>query len=618
MARKSRANWGRKQAFVRPEGQIRQSQVVTTFGPGAMVDLIDHAVLVGDLDFWSYDSSRTMGGANIILDERLRDSLIKKGVELDAERCFLEPPVGDDSMPTRSSGVQVVEFPQWFVCQNPKCRALVKSNALETKGGRYVHRCDNRKQSECVPVRFVLTCRKGHVEDFRWIDFAHQGQGRCASPSLRLLEGETGDFSEIRVVCACGKSQALIKATVKEAAPTCRGDRPWLGSEGKEACDEKLRLLVRTASNGYFPQVVSALSIPDPGRELLDAVNSIWDVLKAATPETLPAFRTIPKVKEKLKDYADASVLAVVAERQSESRRPREPLRTAEFKTFVSQKPEALGDLPPAEEIFFARTIVPKGGLPPKTVPVVLAHKLREVRVQVGFTRIEPATADLQGEYDVGVESAKVGLTPNWLPASEMRGEGVFLQLDEGAVKAWEERPFVAAREKELEAGYRAWTSEMEKHPPFPGARFYMLHSLSHLLISAISLECGYAASALRERIYCSPPGAEDQAMAAILLTTGTAGTEGTLGGLVEQGRRIGAHLRRAWDLGVLCSSDPVCGAHSPKDDHEERFLEGAACHGCLFVAECSCERFNRYLDRALVVPTIGHDPALAFFGERP
>jgi hypothetical protein len=69
-------------------------------------------------------------------------------------------------------------------------------------------------------------------------------------------------------------------------------------------------------------------------------------------------------------------------------------------------------------------------------------------------------------------------------------------------------------------------------------------------------------------------------------------------------------------ELGSLCSNDPVCSAHSPENDLAERYLEGAACHGCLYIAECSCERFNRYLDRALVVPVIGRDPALSFFGD--
>lgn len=101
--------------------------------------------------------------------------------------------------------------------------------------------------------------------------------------------------------------------------------------------------------------------------------------------------------------------------------------------------------------------------------------------------------------------------------------------------------------------------------------------------------------------------------MAALLLLTGTPGSEGTLGGLVDQGRRLQEHLARALGMGGLCSNDPVCAAHSPAGDLSERFREGAACHGCLFVAECSCERFNQYLDRALVVPVIGI-PDAAFF----
>ena len=75
--------------------------------------------------------------------------------------------------------------------------------------------------------------------------------------------------------------------------------------------------------------------------------------------------------------------------------------------------------------------------------------------------------------------------------------------------------------------------------------------------------------------------------------------------------------LDHARKLGALCSNDPVCASHSPKNDPSERHLEGAACHGCLFQAECSCERFNLFLDRALVVPTIGHD-GLAFFEAHP
>lgn len=103
--------------------------------------------------------------------------------------------------------------------------------------------------------------------------------------------------------------------------------------------------------------------------------------------------------------------------------------------------------------------------------------------------------------------------------------------------------------------------------------------------------------------------------MAAILFSTGTTGSEGTLGGLIEQGRRIHAHLSRAIEQGKLCSNDPICAYHDPSQDPTERYLEGAACHGCLFIAEPSCEQYNRFLDRALVVPTLGYQEVSFFEG---
>jgi len=619
MARGSRSDRSRRgrRGQKPPEGKIRRSQVVTTYGPGAMIDLVHQAVLVGGLDFWSRPTDPAL------MAPRLRDAIAERfrplGWELSEEAAFFQPPQGDDKQPSPHVGIQALEFPRWFVCQNPPCRALVHSSGLETRAGRYRHDCSRTQSGECVPVRFVAACPRGHLEEFPWVWFAHSQRGSvCPGPSLRLLEGATGDFSEISVECAaCGASAGMAAALVKHFLPLCRGHRPWLGEEGQDSCDQPLRLLVRTASNAYFAQVVSALSVPEKGRELEEAVQGVWDVLKAATAEVLPAFRQIPKVDGALASYSDSEILAVVEALRRGEAVARAALRTAEFQQFVAQPMERPGEGPGEDEEFYARAVRPRGALPPGIARIVLARKLREVRAQVGFTRIAPTLPDLEGEFDLNVQSAPLGLATDWLPATEIRGEGVFLQLDEAAVRQWEERPEVQARGRELLSGYQSWLTGVPVAPPFPGVRFYLLHSLSHLLLSAISLECGYSASAIRERIYCAPAEVAVP-MAALLLSTGSSGTEGTLGGLVQQGLDLPEHLGRAWDLGLLCSSDPVCGAHSPDRDPEERFLEGAACHGCLFLAECSCERFNHYLDRALVVPTLGQPAALAFFAERP
>jgi hypothetical protein len=601
-----------------PEGRIRRSQIVTTFGPGAMVDLINDAVLVAGLDFWRFDP-RT--GPTPVQEPRLRAQLAKKlqkaGRPLRVDNAFLAPPIGLDASPDQRCGIQALVFPHWFVCQNPTCRALVRaSDGLVLKSAKYVHVC-GRTESATVPVRFVSTCKRGHLDDFPWLFFAHRGPNQCAAPRLSLHEGATGDFSTIEVRCSCGASRRMKDASIAKANPRCRGRRPWLGGEGTEECTEPQHLLVRTASNSYFTQVESAVSIPDPSEAVRAKVESVWDVLESATADDLPVLRKVKKVKPALEGLSDADVLDAIRAIRTGDTSTGESLRTPEFRQFLAQPEEHPGELPSGDEDFFARHCIPEGGLPKAVARVVLAHKLREVRVQVGFTRIDSASADMQGEYDLGVRTAPLGLQTDWLPAVEIRGEGIFLQLDEEAVRAWEKRDAVMARAKQLLAGYDTWASKLGiDAAPFPGARFYLLHSLAHLLIGALSLECGYAASAIRERIYCAP--ADDGVpMAAILLSTGTPGTEGTLGGLVEQGRRIRAHLRRAFELGVLCSSDPVCAAHDPAKDPTERWLEGAACHGCLFVAECSCERFNKYLDRALVVPTIGHE-GVAFFGEPP
>ncbi|MNO80614.1 hypothetical protein D3C76_718260 [compost metagenome] len=137
-----------------------------------------------------------------------------------------------------------------------------------------------------------------------------------------------------------------------------------------------------------------------------------------------------------------------------------------------------------------------------------------------------------------------------------------------------------------------------------------MLHTLAHLLIRELALECGYNAASIRERIYAEVN--EDGSQCGFIIYTAAADSDGTLGGLVELGkpenleRLLVQALRRA----RICSSDPLCAEHDPRKD---RSLHAAACHACSFVAETSCERGNRYLDRAMVVPTFENAKA-AFF----
>ena len=243
---------------------------------------------------------------------------------------------------------------------------------------------------------------------------------------------------------------------------------------------------------------------------------------------------------------------------------------------------------------------------------VVKIHRLREVIAQVGFTRFEAAVPDVNGELELGVERAALSLNENWLRAVENRGEGVFVGIRREDVDAWLARDGVKRRAEQLHRGFEAWKAAHSAGPgaTFIGPTYVMLHTLAHLLITAVSLDCGYAASSIRERIYAVPAGL------GILLYTSSPDAEGTLGGLVESADRMHVYLERALALGELCSNDPVCAQHRADSPEEDRYLLGAACHGCVLLPESSCERRNDYLDRALVVPTVDGDGAAFFGGE--
>jgi hypothetical protein len=241
---------------------------------------------------------------------------------------------------------------------------------------------------------------------------------------------------------------------------------------------------------------------------------------------------------------------------------------------------------------------------------VVKVHRLREVVAQVGFTRFEAAVPDVHGELELDVERAVLARDTTWVPAIENKGEGVFVAFKADVVKTWLGQAAVKKREANLVRGFDAWRkTHSAASAKFPGTAYVMLHTLSHLFITAVALDCGYAASSIRECVYVGDGGY------GILLYTASPDSEGTLGGLVEAAGRMPAYLRQALSLGRLCANDPVCAHHQPDNQEEERFLLGAACHGCVLLAESSCERRNDFLDRALVVPTVD-DSAAAFFGD--
>jgi hypothetical protein len=599
-----------------PAGELRQSQVLTTFGPGAMLDLPNHSVLIAGLEYWK--------GDKVPVHEERLEAWLGKRLNVPALKLFA-PPVDSGDVTAARTGIDAFQFPVWFLGQVEETWKLPDGRTYRTrpllswdrlvKGGYLTH---DRKIKPVVPVRFVQACVRGHIGDIDWYGFVRHDPKTERTGDLWFDEGGAGnDFAEIYVRDEKNDNQRrpLSEATLRDGSVLgwCSGRSPWLGPRVRESCDKPNRLLTRSASNAYFSQTVSVISLPDSDQVVRDAVDRVWeDYLRYCETEAdVRKERRKEKVAAALEGFAEAVVWADVQRRLSGAAPVEKGIKQAEIETLLAQQ-ETLGEDKP-EGDFYARN-QPIGPLPRSAKGridrLVSVHRLREVTAQVGFTRFEATLPDINGELDLDVELAPLSRELTWLPANQNRGEGVFLSFSNDEIRNWLKRPEVKARSAQLVAGFEVWKARKQiDTATFAGLPYIMLQSLAHLLITALSLDCGYSASAIRERIYAGESGH------GILLYTGTPGLEGSLGGLVEMGKNIGRHLDRALELGRLCSNDPVCAQHHPADLHEERFLHGAACHGCLLIAETSCERHNELLDRALVVPTVA-TPGAAFFGE--
>lgn len=241
---------------------------------------------------------------------------------------------------------------------------------------------------------------------------------------------------------------------------------------------------------------------------------------------------------------------------------------------------------------------------------ISLIHKVREVQALIGFTRLKPVdSTDAPGSQAVIVPVKEPDT--KWYPAYDVRGEGIFIEFDSSAIDSWRtENQALAERVAILNDNYKK-SFIGENHPREISGKFLLLHTISHLLIKQLSFECGYGIASLKERIYCSET-ADGKEMSGILIYTACGDSEGTLGGLVRQGRsdtfpRI---FNKAIENARTCSNDPVC---SLSQGQGRDSLNLAACYSCSLIPETSCEEFNCFLDRGVVVGTFDN-PNLGFF----
>lgn len=606
-------------------GSVRPSQLMYSYGVGAVIDLPGFAVILAGLDDWDTINSKTLTEPRLL-------AAVRAELGPQVER-MLTPPWTEETPNVLDDwtrvGVPVLPFPRWMRC--PRCDLLTSSIAEDGSGlfnlktfpgrpdqSRFVHTsCSRGNAPTVIPARFVVACTDGHVDEFPWVEFAHSDHGgECpaGAPSLTIRDLGAGARSiDLIVKCgSCNAQKALHHAfneSRSKTMPMCRGREAHLRRFTRGGCTKRVKPLLLGASNAWFPVTRSALSIPAANDRVTRLVGALFDELVAvqSLEDLAPAMKFNPALSP-LRDLPVADVWeSLLTVRGAGGKEPDELLRP-EWEVLTSPH-----TAPSDEDFRIVSSPVPDGYVG-RLSSVVRAERLREVVAFTGFTRLDAPDSGVAEDADVTQLAPISRANPTWVPAAEVRGEGIFFTLDAVRLQAWEDRIGVSEHADGLRQAHDRWRVRRNLGPGagWRGHRYTLLHSLSHLIINELAMECGYSAAAIRERIYCSE-GSVEQEMAGVLLYTAAPDSEGTLGGLVSLARpdTLGRLLDQALDRAHLCGSDPLCAEHLPHETEDS--LHAAACHACLFVPETSCERGNRYLDRTLVVPTLARAD-LAYF----
>ena len=394
---------------------------------------------------------------------------------------------------------------------------------------------------------------------------------------------------------------------------SCTGNRPWL-VDGREQCDEKPKTLQRGASNIYFPLMQSTLIIPPWSEEVIRKLGYRWSEIERILDddEATAKQRRVwyidmfwNEIKEDIGQIDKGAFKQLVEEKIAESNNASSGnLRWDEYRQFLvaASRNNTSGNE-------FEVRVEAKPTSIPEIDHLMRVVSLCEIRALQGFTRIEP----LPGQPPVRQQFLSHN-NMGWLPAIEVRGEGIFLSLSVESLQQWEMNPRVHERaSKIINFGEsRILNPDNDRNlsvSPSLGARFLLIHSLAHILMKQLSLQCGYSSASLRERLYL---GDGDKEMAGLMIYTSTNDSDGTLGGLQKQGhvQRFAEMFKEAIRANEWCSSDPLC-IRGLAAATESSTL--AACHSCLIAPETSCEDFNRFLDRAMLVGT-PEDRSIGFF----
>ncbi len=615
---------------------IRRSQLISPWGVGQMINFPnDESLMVAGLDLWEERYGALDNAEEFrITEERLARRLNVRDFRLPPD--FREPGPGIIHPSLR---IPFIRFPKWHYCtrcghmENVSIFHSIKPlcSGMTFDSGRSCSDIPPGRRKRLIPVRFIAVCPDGHIRDFPFMEWVHEGQQPEGTHNLRLRAGRSsGALSGIDISCSCGAHRSMAGAFNDQALSrmgiSCSGDRPWLGEEAARGnakhCGQHLIVVQKGASNVYFPQVRSSIYLPkwekSVDSKIVEVLERNWSFLTNRMEggkfsrmvfEVL-AENFFPRDKSEwyTEKLLEAAVQRYSSPEQADPGDSEERYRKMEYDAILAEAGGENQDFYVTKNRIDAYETEGEGLGMRGFSSISLLHKIRETRAFIGFTRCLPDNASTIEEKK---DLIRLGRSISWLPAIVVRGEGVFFEFSHTVLKKWAEKPQVTARVKSFASRYNDQRARRGQDPRLITPEYMLIHTFAHLLINQFSYECGYGSSSLRERIYCDLEF-QGEPMNGVLIYTASGDSEGSLGGLVRQGQpgNLEAIIYNAIENARWCSGDPVCIDSQGQGPNSCNL---AACHNCALLPETCCEESNALLDRALVIGTLD-DPGIGYF----
>lgn len=624
-----------------------KNKMVSSYGGvGSILETIDNSVLIETFDKWGYRNVNLE--KYIIKDDRLWRRLQSRFEQL--RHIVRIPDFRHEDRDSYELYPTASYFPKWFYCS--KCDKLDKYQNWKlhwTGAGKdiekfYPPKCSNSDCRDNIleQVRFAMTCPDGHLDDLPWehwttyaeddssdetvlsdsnneetiptsgirLDYSNP-KGCCDKPELRYkISKENSELSGIRILCknpGCknGKKGRSLKG-IFNFRKKCFGKRYWLGpGDNRENChggdidpkikNSEMKVVIKSSNSVYYSNTLSSIYIPIKQSSLNNGIR----ILIERWLDRGKSHEDIAKDLEMDYDIPKKETLAFL--KTGDERNVTENEFRKEEYDFMTSQNEPYFEIP-----YLKFSKIELQGRIDGYESLIRLDRLKQTTVQVSFTRQEPLDIDSvlikddeTTEYAVKRQSTSINsINTTILPGVESLGEGLLFILDSGQLADWYEKKEVVQRIESIK--HNALNSErkyLRNKSNEITPQLILIHTLSHILIKELEYICGYPAASIRERLYVG-----DNMNGFMIMAI--EGSEGSLGGLVSQSNDLNnlnsiilSALQRAQD----CSSDPVC-FHS--EGQGVNNLNLAACHTCCLLPETSCEQFNVFLDRQLLVNT--------------